>query len=143
MEAVFRECIEEERRAGRTVLLSSHILAEVEALCDRVTIIRKGRTAESGTMSQLRQLARISISAELANPVDGLAAMPGVYDLVVEGTRLRCQVDPADLNVVLRRLTDVGLRSLVSQPPTLEELFMRHYQFEPDAQASNRSASRS
>jgi ABC-2 type transport system ATP-binding protein len=137
MEAVFRECIAEERRRGRTVLLSSHILAEVEALCDRVTIIRSGKTVESGSMEELRHLTRTSIAAELVNPVDGLIAMPGVHDLVVHGTRVRCQVDSAELNDVLRQLTAIGIRSLVSQPPTLEELFLRHYQKEEGARAGN------
>src|SRR6266542_6203341 len=80
MEEIFRECIEEERRQGRTVLLSSHILAEVEALCDRVSIIRSGRTVESGTLADLRHLTRTSISAELAQPPTGLADLPGVHE---------------------------------------------------------------
>ncbi len=128
MEAVFRECIAEERRNGRTVLLSSHILAEVEALCDRVTIIRQGRTVETGTLAELRHLTRTSISTELASPAPGLAELPGVHELIVDGTRVRCEVDADRLNDVLRELTRAGVRSLVSQPPTLEQLFMRHYQ---------------
>ncbi|MGH8933925.1 MAG: ATP-binding cassette domain-containing protein [Egibacteraceae bacterium] len=130
MEAVFRDCIALERRNGRTVLLSSHILAEVEALCDRVSIIRDGRTVESGTLAELRHLTRTSISAELANPPSGLAELPGVHDLHVDGTRVRCQVDTAALDGVLRHLTTAGVRSLTSQPPTLEELFLRHYRTE-------------
>jgi polyether ionophore transport system ATP-binding protein len=132
MEAVFRECVTEERRHGRTVLLSSHILAEVEALCDRVTIIRGGRTVETGTLADLRHLTRTSITAELAAPADGLADLPGVHDLRVDGTHVHCQVDTAHLDEVLRRLTQGGVRSLVSQPPTLEELFLRHYGDQPD-----------
>jgi ABC-2 type transport system ATP-binding protein len=127
MEAAFRACVEDERRSGRTVLLSSHILSEVEALCDRVTIIRAGRTVESGALADLRHLARTSIQAELARPPAGLAGLPGVHDLDVAGTRVRCQVDNAALGDVLRRLTEAGVRSLVSQPPTLEELFLRQY----------------
>ena len=127
MEAAFRECVEEERRAGRTVLLSSHILSEVEALCDRVTIIRAGRTVDSGALADLRHLARTSVRAELARPPDGLAGLPGVHDLDITGTRVSCQVDNSALDEVLRRLTEAGVRSLVSQPPTLEELFLRHY----------------
>ena len=130
MEAVFRECIAELRQSGRTVLLSSHILAEVEALCDRVTIIRKGRAVESGTLTELRHLTRTSITAELANAPSGLAGLSGVHNLEVDGTHVRCEVDTDELNGVLGYLTSVGLRSLVSQPPTLEELFMRHYQTE-------------
>ena len=127
MEASFREVILEEHHGGRTVLLSSHILAEVEALCDRVSIIRAGRIVESGTLADLRHLTRTSIAAELASPPDGLLQLPGVHDLEVDGVRVRLQVDAASLDGVLRQLTSVGVRSLTSQPPTLEELFLRHY----------------
>jgi ABC-2 type transport system ATP-binding protein len=130
MEAVFQECIQEERVQGRTVLLSSHILAEVEALCDRVSIIRGGRTVESGTLTELRHLTRTSISAELASAPNGLAALPGVHDLKVEGNKVRFEVDTDQLDGVLRQLTASGVRSLRSQPPTLEELFLRHYEDE-------------
>jgi ABC-2 type transport system ATP-binding protein len=127
MEATFREVIREELQSERTVLLSSHILAEVEALCDRVSIIRAGRIVESGTLAELRHLTRTSVTAELAAPPDGLRGLAGVHDLQVDGTRVRLQVDPAGLDGVLRQLTSVGVRSLTSQPPTLEELFLRHY----------------
>ena len=127
MEAAFRECVDEERQAGRTVLLSSHILSEVEALCDRVTIIRAGRTVDSGALSDLRHLSRTSVRAELERPPDGLAGLPGVHDLEVAGNRVSCQVDNDALGELLRRLAAAGVRSLVSQPPTLEELFLRHY----------------
>jgi ABC-2 type transport system ATP-binding protein len=129
MEEVFRQVVEEDaKRQGRTVLLSSHILSEVEALCDRVSIIRLGRTVETGTLDDLRHLTRTSITAELASPPDGLAALPGVHDLDVDGTRVRFQVDHAQLDAVLRRLTALGIRNLESRPPTLEELFLRHYE---------------
>ena len=128
MEAEFRSCVEEVRDVGRTVLLSSHILAEVEALCDRVTIIRRGRTVESGTLAELRHLTRTSIQAELGQPPDGLADLPGVHGLEVDGVRVRCQVDTAELDGLLQHLVQAGVRSLVSQPPTLEELFLRHYE---------------
>ena len=127
MEAAFRACIEEERQRGRTVLLSSHILSEVEALCDRVTIIRRGRAVESGTLAQLRHLTRTSIAAELASRPDGLEQLPGVHNLDIEGHRVRCEVDTGQLDGFLRRLSAAGVRSLTSQPPTLEELFLRHY----------------
>jgi len=127
MEASFRACIEEERQRGRTVLLSSHILSEVEALCDRVTIIRRGRAVESGTLAQLRHLTRTSIAAELASPPDGLDQLPGVHDLDIEGNRVHCEVDTKKLDGFLRRLSAAGVRTLTSQPPTLEELFLRHY----------------
>jgi ABC-2 type transport system ATP-binding protein len=127
MEEVFRECIEQERRDGRTVLLSSHILAEVEALCDRVSIIRAGRTVETGTLAELRHLTRTSIAAELAAAPSGLDSLPGVHDLQVDGARVRFEVDTAELDGALKHLTSFGVRSLTSQPPTLEELFLRHY----------------
>jgi ABC-2 type transport system ATP-binding protein len=131
MEATFRTCIEEERQKGRTVLLSSHILAEVEALCDRVTIIRKGRAVESGTLAELRHLTRTTITAGLANPPSGLDRLPGVHNLQIMDNQARFEVDADALDSVLRHLTSLGIRSLVSQPPTLEELFLRHYQVEP------------
>jgi ABC-2 type transport system ATP-binding protein len=130
MESVFQACVNDERGAGRTVLLSSHILAEAEALCDRVSIIRAGRTVETGTLTELRHLTRTAIHAELAGSPNGLGSLPGVHDLVVEGERVRFQVDNAELDTVLRALTTVGVRGLTSQPPTLEELFLRHYQKE-------------
>jgi ABC-2 type transport system ATP-binding protein len=129
MEEVFRQVVAEEARVeGRTVLLSSHILSEVEALCDRVSIIRQGRTVETGTLDELRHLTRTSITAELASDPRPLADVPGVHDLVVEGVRARFQVDAGELDAVLHRLTAFGVRSLVSRPPTLEELFLRHYE---------------
>src|SRR5258706_1107565 len=130
MESVFQDCINEERERGRTVLLSSHILAEVEALCDRVSIIRLGRTVETVTLTQLRHLSRTFISAELATPPNGLASMAGVHDLHVDDNHVKLQVDSAQLDPVLRQLTSHGVRSLVSQPPTLEEIFLRHYETE-------------
>jgi ABC-2 type transport system ATP-binding protein len=128
MEEVFQQCIDVERRRGRTVLLSSHILAEVEALCDRVTIIRLGRAVETGTLAEMRHLTRTSIAADLAGDPDGLSTLAGIHGLQVDGTRVRFEADTDKLDAVLRQLTSVGVRSLVSQPPTLEELFLRHYQ---------------
>ena len=128
MEEVFRDVIMQEKKRGdRTVLLSSHILSEVEALCDRLTIIREGRVVETGTLNDMRHLTRTSIRAELAGAPDGLATMPGVHDLRADGTTVVFDVDTEALEPVLRSLVHVGVRSLVSQPPTLEELFLRHY----------------
>jgi ABC-2 type transport system ATP-binding protein len=127
MEAIFQDCIREVRAEGRTVLLSSHILAEVEALCDRVTIIRAGRTQQSGTLQQLRGMTRTSITAELARPADGLGSLPGVHALESDGARVHFHVDTDRLADAVRRLGELGVRSLVSNPPTLEELFLRHY----------------
>ncbi|AWI28309.1 ABC transporter ATP-binding protein [Streptomyces tirandamycinicus] len=137
MEEVFRNCVAEERDRGRTVLLSSHVLSEVEALCDRVSIIRRGRTVESGSLADLRHLTRTSVSADLAGAPDGLARLPGVHDLDIQGPaaasegagcRVRFQVDTDKLDAALRSLTEAGVRSLTCTPPTLEELFLRHYE---------------
>jgi ABC-2 type transport system ATP-binding protein len=132
MEEVFQHWVRRAKQDGRTVLLSSHILAEVEALCDRVTIIRNGRAVESGTLTELRHLHRTSIDAEVAAPLNGLADLPGVHDLRVDGNRVRFDVDSAALDAALHRLTELGVRSLVSTPPTLEELFLRHYEAVPE-----------
>jgi ABC-2 type transport system ATP-binding protein len=128
MEEVFREVIlQEKRRGDRTVLLSSHILSEVEALCDRLTIIRAGRSVESGTLDDLRHLTRTTIRAELIGPVNGLAGIAGVHDLTTEDGRVTFDVDADALDPALKQLVAAGVRSLVSQPPSLEELFLRHY----------------
>jgi ABC-2 type transport system ATP-binding protein len=127
MEAVFQDCIREVKAQGRTVLLSSHILAEVEALCDRLSIIRLGRTVQTGTLQEMRHLTRTSITADLKAPADGLDALPGVHGLEVHGSQARFSVDSEHLEPVMRRLGELGVTSLVSRPPTLEELFLRHY----------------
>jgi ABC-2 type transport system ATP-binding protein len=126
MENTFRECVIEQRREGRTILLSSHLLAEAEALADRVTIIRDGKSVETGTLAEMRHLTRISVEADLTAPV-ALDGMPGVHELSVSGNTLRCQVDRAVLDEVIGRLHQAGIRSLDCRPPTLEELFLRHY----------------
>ncbi|GAA1899071.1 ABC transporter ATP-binding protein [Lapillicoccus jejuensis] len=129
MENVFRDCVREETARGRTVLLSSHILSEVEALCERVTIIRDGRTVETGSLADLRHLRRTSVDATLERPVDAaaLAAQPGVADVVVDGDRVRCAVDTAHLGALLEALGQNGIRTLTSHPPSLEELFADRY----------------
>jgi ABC-2 type transport system ATP-binding protein len=138
MEEVFRECIEEERKAGRTVLLSSHILAEVEALCDRVTIIRAGKTVETGSLADLRHLTRTSISVETIESPGDLATLDGIHDLRVTDRHATFDVDTTNLDAAVRRLAGAGIRSLTSQPPTLEELFLRHYgdEIERDEEAA-------
>ncbi|HEX2362739.1 MAG TPA: ABC transporter ATP-binding protein [Jiangellaceae bacterium] len=127
MDAVFRDCVRAERTAGKTILLSSHILAEVEALADRVTIIRHGKGVESGTLAELRHLTRTSISVQTAKPVTGLDTMPGVHDLITDNTHATFDVDTAQVGAVLSHLTAFDVRTLTSSPPTLEELFLRHY----------------
>jgi ABC-2 type transport system ATP-binding protein len=127
MELVFQDVVRELRDAGRTVLLSSHILAEVEALCDRVTIIRAGRAAETGTFADLRHLTRTTVVVETARPIPALSELPGVHDVDIDHTRARFAVDPGEFNRVLGHLIEADVRSLTSSPPTLEELFLRHY----------------
>ncbi|WP_406382428.1 ATP-binding cassette domain-containing protein [Streptomyces sp. NBC_01618] len=127
MEEVFQSCVAEERARGRTILLSSHILSEVESLCDRVSIIRQGRTVETGSLADMRHLTRTNISAELAGAPNGLARLPGVHDLDIQGLRVTLQVDTDKLDAVLKSLSASGVRTLTSTPPTLEELFLRHY----------------
>ncbi|MFD6162146.1 ATP-binding cassette domain-containing protein [Nocardia sp. NPDC060256] len=140
MEQVFRECVEEAKQRGTTVLLSSHILSEVEVLCDRVTIIRAGRTVESGSLSEMRHLSRTSITAELLGDPGDLSRIDGVDDIQWDGKTLRCQVDSEHLGELIRLLGDTGVRSLTSAPPTLEELFMRHYHV--DGESSTATANK-
>lgn len=127
MEEVFQEYVDAFRDRGGTVLLSSHILAEVEKLCDRVSIIRAGAVVESGTLAELRHLTRTSVDAVLSGAPTGLADLPGVHDLDIEGDRVRFQVETDQIGGAIGALHRAGIRTLVSQPPTLEELFLRHY----------------
>jgi polyether ionophore transport system ATP-binding protein len=127
MEAEFQRCIREVRDEGRTVLLSSHILAEVEALCDSLSIVRAGRTVQAGSLSELRHLTRTSVTAEPDAVPGNLGAIHGVHGLDVDGHRVHLDVDTAQLGDVLEAMAGAGVRSLVSQPPTLEELFLRNY----------------
>jgi ABC-2 type transport system ATP-binding protein len=136
MESVFQDCIREARDAGRTVLLSSHILAEVEALCDRISIIRSGRTVQTGTLREMRELTRTSIVADTVNPVPTLGDLPGIHGLTTNDGQVRFDVDTAQLDEAVRLLSSAGLRSLVSHPPTLEELFLRQYGDELAAEES-------
>ncbi len=127
MEAVFRRQVERVTAGGATVLLSSHILSEVEQLCDRVTIIRAGRTVETGTLSDLRHLTRTGFSAVTGADVATVAALPGVYDARREGEKLVFEVDTNALAPVLSALAVSGIRGLTVAPPSLEDLFLRHY----------------
>lgn len=127
MEAEFRACILDARSRGCTVVLSSHILAEVEKLCDRVTIIRQGRTVQHGTLAELRHLTRTTIEAETRRPSSDLDGLAGVHDLRQEDDRVHFDVDSEHLDTVVSYLATCGVVSLTSHPPTLEELFLRHY----------------
>ncbi|HEY0119289.1 MAG TPA: ABC transporter ATP-binding protein [Cellulomonas sp.] len=127
MEAAFTESIREVKAQGRSVLLSSHIFAEVEKLADRVAIIRDGVTVEAGTMAELRHLTRTQVSTVLDGGADGLAALPGVHDVTSTDGRVTFAVDEAALPAVLAAVAARHPRSLVANPPSLEELFLRHY----------------
>lgn len=127
MEAVFQECIREAREAGRTVLLSSHILAQVEALADRVSIIRNGRIVETGTLTELRHLTRTTVTATTDRDARALAELPGVHDLRTENGQLRFDVDGDHLAAAVRRLGELDVQALTAHPPTLEQLLLRHY----------------
>jgi ABC-2 type transport system ATP-binding protein len=144
MEATFQGCIRELRRDGRSILLSSHILSEVEALCDRVTILRAGRSVEAGTLDDLRQLTRTAVDAKTDRSPVGLADHPGVHGLTVDGPVVRFHVDDSELADAIHRLSEAGLRTLRCSPPTLEELFLRHYgdQLDPAASPGERDAPR-
>jgi ABC-2 type transport system ATP-binding protein len=131
MEQVFNECVAEHTAAGATVLLSSHILGEVERLADRVTIIRDGRAVETGTLDDLRHLRRNKLRAEVSGPVPDLSSIAGVVDLDVDGQVISCSVGPEAMGQVLAALTAAGVQALTSTPPTLEELFLDVYRTEP------------
>ena len=131
MEQVFNECLAEHKAAGTTVLLSSHILSEVERLADRVTIIRSGRTVESGSLEELRHLRRNRVRAEVSGPVPDLVGLDGVHDVAVDGCVVSASVDPSGLPPLLSALHHAGVVSLTSSPPTLEELFLDAYRSSP------------
>lgn len=126
MEQVFQEYIFEAKKQGKTVFLSSHILAEVEALCDRVGIIRQGKIVESGTLAELRHLTRTTVTVELARPAN-FDQLQGVHDVSRKEEKWRFSVDANAMEAVMNALAPMGIKSLTAEPPTLEELFMRHY----------------
>ncbi len=140
MEAVFQDVIREMKAEGRTVLLSSHILAQVEVLADRISIIRQGKAVESGTLSELRHLRRTTINVETAKPADSLAELPGVHNFEATDGQARFDVDAEKLDEVVSRLAEFRVRSLVSHPPTLEQLLLRHYGDELGVRAGGREA---
>ena len=126
MEQAFRHCIGEARDRGQTVFLSSHIMSEVEALCDRVGILRAGKLIEMGTLSEMRHFSALSLEATLDGPIPDLSALPGVSSVEIEGHTVRCQVR-GPIEPLLKVLTDIGVTQLVSREPSLEELFLALY----------------
>ena len=127
MELVFQECVLEQKRQGKGVFLSSHIMSEVERLCDRVGIIREGQLAETGTLSQLRHLTRVTMTVETEAPLDNPASLPGVHATERANAGWTFQVDSDDVGAVISAIAPLGITKLESMPPTLEDLFMRHY----------------
>ena len=126
MEQVFQSCILDAKKQGKTIFLSSHILAEVEALCDRVGIIRQGKLVEEGTLDELRHLTRTTVTVQLNNQND-IKDIEGIYDISRINEKWRFSVDTNAMESVMQRLAPMGIKSLVAEPPTLEELFIRHY----------------
>ena len=127
MQAIFQERVAELKKKGKTVLLSSHTLAEVEALCERVTIIKEGKVIQSGTLHEMRHLTQTTIHVETGKPITGLEKFKGLHELKVSGKKAHFKVDPKDLDAVLHHLVGFTVIALKSAPPTLEEIFMRHY----------------
>ncbi len=127
MEAEFQRAILELKQDGATVLLSSHILAEAEALADRISIIRDGRVVQSGSLADLRHLTRTTVIAETASPPDALGAVEGVHNPQVLDGRVTFDVDSDHLDDAVKALASLGVLSLTAHPPTLEELFLRQY----------------
>ena len=128
MEHVFQECVRSVKKQGKSVLLSSHILSEVEKLCDRVGIIRHGQIIESGSLSELRHLTRTQMLVETKQPITDLSGLKGVHDLEEKEQGLFFQVDTEELDNVVKHVSQFGIVKLESAPPTLEDLFMRHYE---------------
>ncbi|WP_010098391.1 ABC transporter ATP-binding protein [Ornithinibacillus scapharcae] len=128
MEQVFQECIREVKDAGKSVLLSSHILSEVEKLCDRVGIIRQGKIIETGTLNELRHLTRTNLVVETKKPITNLLSLPGVHEIEGNGHAASFQVDSEQLDSVVKHISQFGVVKLESAPPTLEDLFMQHYE---------------
>ncbi len=128
MDRVFRECVMEAKQAGKTVFLSSHILSEVERLCDKVSIIRQGEIIESGYLSELQHLTRTSARLETRKPVPSLSQLKGVHNLQEDGQTYSFQVDTEELDSIIKYISRFDILKLESAPPTLEDLFMRHYE---------------
>lgn len=130
MEAVFQETILELKEQGKTVFLSSHILSEVEKVCDHICIIRDGKIIEAGSLSNLRHLTRLQLTVETKQPITNLNSLEGIYNIEGDNFRITCQVDRESIGEVIKRLSHYNIVHLESMPPTLEDLFMRHYQRE-------------
>ena len=128
MEQVFQQCVMDVKSRGKSVLLSSHILSEVEKLCDRVGIIRQGKIIETGTLNELRHLTRTQILVETKQTISSLHELKGVHEIKATEQGLSFQVDTEELDNVFKYISQFGIVKLESAPPTLEDLFMRYYE---------------
>lgn len=127
MERIFQDLILGLKAEGKTVLLSSHILSEVEKVCDRVAIIREGKIVEEGSLEDLQHLTRSQITMETREPIPDLAGIFGVHEVQKAGAGWSFQVDTEEMDSVFRILSRYGILKLESRPPQLEDLFLRHY----------------
>lgn len=127
MASVFLECVSEVKKKGKTVLMSSHILADVEKLCDRISIIRAGEIVETGSLKELRHMTQMTISVETKQPITQLDDITGVNNIVLNGLQTTFQVDSDNIDDALSHLVKFNVTNLISSPPTLEEIFMGHY----------------
>mgnify|MGYP001455793658 FL=1 len=139
MEQVFQACVMEAKQAGKSVLLSSHILSEVEKLCDRIGIIRQGEIIESGTLSELRHLTRTNLVVETKEPISALHELNGIYNIEEKDKTVSFQVDSEQLDAAVKHISQYGIIKLESAPPTLEDLFMRYYENKDEKAAGGAS----
>lgn len=128
MERIFQDCVLEARDEGKSVLLSSHILSEVEKLCEKVGIIQKGKIIESGTLDEMRHLTRTNFTIQTKEAISGLTELKGIYNIVEDNAELHFQVDTEEVDTIIRHISQFGIVKLESAPPTLEDLFLRHYE---------------
>lgn len=139
MESVFQSYIEKLKKKGKTILLSSHILAEVEALCDQITIIRNGKTVQSGTLHEMRHLSNTTIIVDTSKQLTGLDKVAEIHNASIDKKHAKFEVARKDLDAVFEYLTKFGIRNITSHPPTLEELFMSHYNENPNLEQAQNS----
>jgi len=127
MEQVFQACVFDLKKQGKGIFLSSHIMSEVEKLCDRIAIIREGMIVETGTLAEMRHLTRMTMTVQTERPMEGLAQVKGVHGIAQDQDVLTFQVDSDEIGGVVSYIGQYGVKKLESAPPTLEDLFIRHY----------------
>lgn len=129
MENIFQQCVLEAKNEGKSILLSSHILSEVEKLCDRVGIIRQGKIIETGTLDELRHLTRTNLTIQTKEKITSLRDLKGIHNVEEkQDGEFSFQVDTEEMDAVIRYISQFGVIKLESAPPTLEDLFLRHYE---------------